>query len=191
MKDTMFVLGRILGVLVFIAVFSLTGIVSGTPLMILAYGGFFIVVMFFIFLSVKRKQRHYEFVSQKSRKISRIIGVLMILIALAIPALALYNMQLFDLGQQIIGTSTILIIVAITIGLVAAGVFAVYLINREGAKRLHQIVGYLLIIIVSAVPALLVMPYDKTTTGIGSIYYIAIIVAIISWWGFSLFLKKD
>jgi hypothetical protein len=191
MKETLFALGKIIGVLVFIAVFSVTGLVSGQPLMILAYAGFITLIMFFIFLFVRRNQRHFEFISQRSRVISKIIGIIMILVALAVPVLAISNMQLFDLGTLKLSTSLLAVVVAITIGLVAGGLFAVYLINRAGSGLIHKIIGYLLIIGLSAVPALLVIPHDRTTTGIGSVYYIVIILAVISWWGFSLLLNKE
>jgi uncharacterized protein YoxC len=75
--------------------------------------------------------------------------------------------------------------------LIAACVFGVYLINHRGNKLLNKVLGYLIIIIASAVPALMVIPYDRTTTGIGSIYWIAVLVAVLAWSGFNLFLNKE
>jgi len=141
MKDKLFVLGKIIGLLIFVMAFSLLGIASGKPIMILAYAGFFLFVMFVIFLFVKRNQRHFEIISQRNRTISKIIGIVMLLAAIAIPVLSVTNLQLFELGLEKIGIGIILIVLAITLLLIAGGVFAVYLINRAGSSKLHKILG--------------------------------------------------
>lgn len=191
MKDTLFVVGKIIGLLIFILAFSLMGIVSGRPIMILAYAGFFVVVMGVIFLFVRKNQRHFEIISQRSRTISKIIGIIMLLAAIAIPALAISNMQLFELNLEKLGLGVIALVVTITIALIAGVILGVYLINKKGSTKPNKIIGYLIIIILSAVPALLVIPHDKTTTGIGSVYYVAVLVAVLSWWGLSLYLNKE
>jgi len=191
MKDKLFILGKIIGLLVFVLAFSLIGVASGNPLMILAYAGFFLVVMLIIFLFVRRNQRHFEIISQTSRTASKIIGIIMILLAISIPPLAVANMQIFDIGVENVGLSVIGIVLALTIALIAGGVFAVYLINRNNGNKIIRFAGYLLMIILSAIPALFVIPNDKTTTGIGSVYYLAVLVALLSWWGFSLYLSKE
>lgn len=349
MKDTLFVIGKIIGLLVFILAFSLMGITSGRPVMILAYAGFLVVVMGIIFLFVRKNQRHFELISQGNRKISKIIGIIMVIIAVAIPIVT-YQMPLFtraaeltsfngkldtsidqlnkaelnisgietnelikvtlvdsvktnlpdsllnklnnfedtitnlanygDASQQsqnqlfdftsktsapkytrisegtetlqkqidvvqksvdslktvlgiqplndlliqaqhqalkkdietlnsIISTTvpgdlkkaisgfTVMILlncllsILLWAALIAGGVFAVYLINKKGSSKINKILGYLIIVIIAAVPALLVIPQDKTTTGIGSVYYVAVLVAVLSWWGASLYLNKD
>ncbi|MFO7660553.1 MAG: hypothetical protein R6V77_06540 [Candidatus Cloacimonadaceae bacterium] len=191
MKDTLFVVGKIIGLLIFILAFSLLGIVSGRPIMILAYAGFFVVVMGIIFLFVRKNQRHFEIISQRSHTVSKIIGIVMLLAAIAIPALAISSMQLFELNLEKMGFGVIAIIIAITIALMAGVIFGVYLINKKGSTKINKVIGYLIIIILSAVPALLVIPHDKTTTGIGSVYYVAVLVAVLSWWGLSLYLNKE
>ncbi len=191
MKDKLFILGKIVGLLVFILAFSLMGIASGKPIMILAYAGFFIIVMFLIFLFVRKNQRHFEIISQGNQTLSKVIGIVMVLIAVAVPVLAITNLQFVELGIEALSFGLIAIILGVTLALVAGGVFAVYLMNRAGSTKLHKILGYLIIFILSAVPALLVIPHDRTTTGIGSIYYVTMFVAILSWWGLSLYLNKD
>jgi hypothetical protein len=191
MKDKWFVLGRIIALLVFILAFSLMGIASGKPIMILAYAGFFIVVMLVIFLFVKKNQRHFEIISEKSRAMSRIIGIVMILAAIALPVFAVANLQLFELGMEGVGLVTLALVLLITLVLIAAVVLAVSLINKAGSTKVNRIIGYLIIIIASAIPALLVIPTDRTTTGIGSVYYVAMLVAVLSWWGLSLYSNKE
>lgn len=191
MKDTLFVVGKIIGLLIFILAFSLMGVVSGKPIMILAYAGFFVVVMGIIFLFVRKNQRHFEIISQRNQTISKVIGIVMLLAAIAIPALAISNMQLFELNLEKITIGFIALIVVITIVLMAGVILGVNLINKNGSTKLNKILGYAIIIILSAVPALLVIPHDKTTTGIGSVYYLAVLVAVLSWWGLSLYLNKE
>ncbi len=332
MKDTMFILGRVLGVIIFILVLSLLGLVSGNPLMILGYAAFFLVIMFLIFLFVRKSQRHFEVVSRSNQGLKKIIGIIIVLIALLIPLLVYQsphfgrigeirakqadldkstesvNLRFQDMNQPTVkemqtlsentrafgnnlndlvssvqnyrleaplfnftgksgragmdkllttlaavnepfadtvtlldsladdsdSTKTVItaaqnqlltdkitklqethlkpitgaasatasklsgsvflncvISLLLWLALIAAGVFGVYLINRQGYGLLQKIVGYVIIIIASAVPALLVVPHDKTTTGIGSVYYVVVAVAVLSWWGLTLYLNKD
>ena len=191
MKDKLFIIGKLIGVLVFVLAFSMVGIASGKPIMILAFAGFFLAVMFVVFQFVRKNQRHFEIVSEKSRLIPKIIGKIMVLAAVILPALSISSLQLFNMGTLTIGVFAFILILLISLGLIAGGVFAVTLINKSVNSTLHRILGYAIIVILSAVPALLVIPYDKTTTGIGSIYYVAILVAILSWWGLSLYLNKE
>lgn len=191
MKDKLFIIGKVIGLIVFILALSLMGMASGKPIMILAYAGFFVVAMFLVFLFVRRNQRHFEIISQTNPKILKTIGIVMVLLAIALPVLIMSNMNMVDLGNAKIGIGFIMVILAITIALIISGVVGVYLINRKNSGTLYRVLGYLIIIIASAIPALMVMPYDKTTTGIGSMYYIALLVAILSWWGVTLYLNKD
>jgi hypothetical protein len=103
-------------------------------------------------------------------------GLILFVILLAVQTYIGYKTALFNLGVPII---------------IPIGVLGVYLINKDGSSRLKRILGYLIIIIASAIPALLVIPYDRSTTGIGSVYYVTVLVAVLSWWGFSLYLNKD
>lgn len=191
MKDKIFILGKIVGLLIFILAFSMMGIASGKPIMILGYAGFFVVVMFLIFLFVRKNQRHFEIMGGGNKTIRKIIGIVMILVAVALPVFSVTNMQLFELNVQTTLFMIILIVLAITLALIAAVIFAVFLINRAGSSLIHKIIGYVIVIIASAVPALLVIPHDKTTTGIGSVYYVAMLVAVLCWWGLSLFFNKE
>ncbi len=191
MKDKLFILGKIVGILIFLLVLSLMGLASGNPMMILGYAGFFVLVMLVIFLFVRRNQRHFEIVKSGNSVLTRIIGIVMLLLAIAIPPLAISNMQLFELGLAKIGLMTMFIAAGITIALIAIGVLGVWLINRAGSILLTKILGHLVIIAAAAVPALLVIPHDHTTTGIGMVYYLAVMVAVIAWWGFSLILNKE
>jgi hypothetical protein len=90
-----------------------------------------------------------------------------------------------------IGMGFLALVLGVTVIMIAGGVFAVSLINKANGKIVLKVIGYLLLAVLSAIPALMVMPHDQTTTGIGSIYYITILVAVLSWWGLNLYLNKE
>ncbi len=191
MKDKLFIIGKVIGLIVFILALSLMGMASGKPIMVLAFAGFFAIVMFFFFQFVKRNQRHFEIISQSNPKVMKALGIVIMLVAIATPVLTIANMSIIDFGVTKVGNGILAMIIAITIALIAGGIYAAYLINKAGSTKISRILGYVIVIVLSAVPALLVIPYDRTTTGIGSVYYVATLVAILSWWGFSLYLNKD
>jgi len=191
MKDKLFTIGKVISVLVFILALSLMGMASGKPIMILAFAGFFVVLMFFIFQFVRRNQRHFEIISQSNPKLMKAFGGLIILVAIVLPVIIFANVQLFDLGTVKLGFGILALIVAITLVLISGGVFAVYLINKASTTKMSKILGYLLVIVLSALPALLVIPHDRSTTGIGSVYYVTVLVAVLSWWGITLYLNKE
>lgn len=191
MKDKLFIIGKFIGLIVFILAFSMMGLASGKPIMILAYAGFFVVVMAVIFMFVKRNQRHFEVVSPKNQKIRKILGIVLVIAAAILPLLAVMNMRLFELGVETISITILAIVLLATIVLIAGGVFAVSLINNADNNKQKKILGYIVLIILSAIPALLVIKNDRTTTGIGSAYYLAVLVSVLSWWGFNLYSNKE
>ena len=191
MQDKLFILGKIISLIIFILAFSLMGLASGKPIMVLAYAGFFAVVVFVIFLFVKKSQRHFEIISQQSPIMRKILGIVLLPIAILLPVLSVSSFQLFELTMEKISIGIYALIVLITLVLIGAGIFAVSLINRTSGNKVMKILGYLILVVISAVPALMVMPYDKTTVGIGSVYYVAILVAVLGWWGINLYLNKE
>jgi membrane-associated HD superfamily phosphohydrolase len=191
MKDKLFVIGKFIGLVIFILAFSLMGLASGKPIMVLAYAGFFIIIMAIIFMFVKKSQRHFEIISEQNPKLRKILGIAMLLVAIILPVLAIMNMQLFELGVSTIGFGILAITLVATIVLIAGGVLAVSLINNIANSKPKKILGYILLVVLSSVPALLVIPNDRTTTGIGSVYYLAVMVAVLSWWGFNLYSNKE
>lgn len=191
MKDKLFVIGKFIGLVIFILAFSLMGLASGKPIMVLAYAGFFIIIMAIIFMFVKKSQRHFEIISEQNPKLRKILGIAMLLVAIILPVLAIMNMQMFELGVSTIGFGILAITLVATIVLIAGGVLAVSLINNIANSKPKKILGYILLVVLSSVPALLVIPNDRTTTGIGSVYYLAVMVAVLSWWGFNLYSNKE
>ena len=115
--------------------------------------------------------------------IRKVIGGLFVLFAILLPAISLgkfrpgilFKYQLF----ATLGVSA----------LVAVSMFVVKLINK--GTVLFIIIGYIAFIILSAIPAMAVLPFDKSYNALGMVYYNAIFVAILVWYGISLFNKKE
>ena len=68
---------------------------------------------------------------------------------------------------------------------------AVKLINKAEATVMHRTIGYILIIIASIIPGAIVAGLDRSTTGIGSTYYLALTIVILSWNGWGLISNQE
>jgi len=191
MQDRWFVIKKLISVFVFICALSFLGIGTGKPAMIGAYAVFFLVAMYLIFFFVKRHQRHFEVVNQTPGKLKKVIGIIISVIGIILPTLIIANVQVFDMSSLKVGFGMLVIVFVMTLVLIAVAVVGIRLINKPGAGKMNKVLGYLIVIAVSAVPALVVISFDQTTTGIGSIYYVALLTTIITWWGFNLYLSKD
>jgi lysylphosphatidylglycerol synthetase-like protein (DUF2156 family) len=76
--------------------------------------------------------------------------------------------------------------------LVAIGVLAVNIINNaKGKNMLPTLLGYLILIVISAVPALVISKYSGSYDTLGRTYWTALSIAILSWWGLSLVTTKE
>lgn len=189
MPDTWFNVKKIISFIVFIVVFSLMGLATGRPVMILAYAAFFIAVAFILLMLMRKRQRHSELTDTVSPMVHKIIGGVLLLLAVVLPALIITRSNLVNL--PVLNTVIVLLILGITILFIALMILAAYLINEKGDNVVMSIAGYLLIIVVSAVPGLIMSGIDRTTTGIGSVYYVALAVLIIAWNGYGLAFSKD
>ena len=75
--------------------------------------------------------------------------------------------------------------------LVALGVFAVVLINRNRGRNTGLVMaGYLLLIITSALPAIGMMQFDTSYDSMGKAYYSALVMAVTAWWGIALWQRS-
>lgn len=111
----------------------------------------------------------------------RIYGGILILCGLLLPAIALGRVQITNLKPNFF------IELILTIILVAIGAFAIRLINRTKSKTsINTILGYLILIAVSCVPGLLISRFDSSNDTLGVIYFTAIFVSVLCWWGYSL-----
>jgi len=177
---------NIFGWIVLLLAFASLGLSTDDP----TFGFFFYLVFFavtfaLVFLYIKKHQRRTEVDPKKIAIVYKLSGVVLLLVALFSPLWALKKIGLPVLPN-------ILILVA-TIILIGLGALAIKLINDIKVKKL---LGYILLIILSAVPAIFAITFlsayfPNAYNALGTSYWAIVAVAIFSWWGFTLFTKKD
>jgi len=191
MSDTIFKIKQIASLIIFVAVLSLMGMITQQPVMVIAYAVFFLVVVAVMFFLMTKRQRHFELSKESSPLFHRILGGILMLLAIAIPVYITLHSTIINLpsslgmGKIIGGT------LGATIAFIALILGAVYLINTRGSELVKRIIGYVLFVLGAALPGILMSRFDSTTTGIGSVYYVAMAVLILAYNGFGLLLNRD
>ena len=185
MKKTLGTIAKILGWLIlFIALGSLGFATDNWKVGVPAYFVFFLLVFGAVYLFLSNHKRSEGTNPAKLQLFYKIIGVLLIIFATIVPDLLFksvgFSLQVY---LMVVGASALLI---------ALGGFTVKMINSGLSKGNIglTIVGYLAIIILSAIPALIMINYDSSYNALGMAYWSAISIAILAWWGISLFTKK-
>jgi len=191
MSDLWFKIKQIITLIVFIAVLSLLGMISGNPTMIVAYGVFFLVVVAIMFYLTRRRQRHFEKVKESSQLFRKIFGVLLMILALITPPVIILRTHLVTLPETIETGTALGIVCGVTVLFIVLTLLAVYFINYRGRQVSNRVIGYILYLIAAIVPGLLMSRVEKTTIGIGSVYYVALIVLILSYSGYGLLSNKE
>ena len=176
---------NILGWIILLAAFGSLGFTSDNPAIgVPVFLVFFILVFVLTYLYIKNHNKHQVKDIKYIHLIKKIAGAVLLLLALFTPYFVFRTANFPFLSY--------LIIVLITGILVALGAFAVTMINSEKAKNtVSKLLGYLILIIISAIPAVLMMSYDSSYNALGMAYYCAVLIAVFSWWGFSLFAAKE
>ncbi|HPV64881.1 MAG TPA: hypothetical protein PK515_05850 [Candidatus Cloacimonas sp.] len=191
MSDLGYKIKQILSLIVFVAVLSLLGMISGRPIMILAYGVFFLVVVAIMFYLTNKRQRHFEKVKESSPVFKKVFGIILVLLSLITPMVIIFKTNLVNLPESLpIGTA-IAIVGAVSIVSIALTLAAVYFINMRGKQVSNRVIGYILYVIAAMIPGLLMSRIEKTTIGIGSVYYVALIVLILAYSGFGLITNRE
>lgn len=190
MKDTFFKIKQIVGLVIFIAVLSVMGMITGRPVMMLAYAGFFLLMSLIVYLTLRRHQRHFE-VEAKSSKTVRMVGaIILMLLAIVAPMLIALRSNVINLPDMTVGTIVGLML-GVTIVFIVLVLLALYLINSKGHTLSNRIIGYISYIIASMIPGILMSFVDRTPMGIGSVYYVAMAVLILAYNARSLYCKQD
>ncbi|NLK49120.1 MAG: hypothetical protein GX294_00555 [Candidatus Cloacimonetes bacterium] len=189
MSDTLFNIKQIIALIVFIIAFSLMGMMTGQPLMVLFYAGVIALASGITFLIIRKRQRHSEISLQKNPLPKRIFGAILSLLALVTPLLMIFFTNLITIPIQI-GALPIVIVLGVTLAFIALFALAIFLINHLDGFAM-RLVGYLIVILVSFIPGLLISLYDKTSSTIGSIYYVALAVLVLGYNGINLLIAKD
>ncbi|MDP8202992.1 MAG: hypothetical protein P9L95_00495 [Candidatus Tenebribacter mawsonii] len=176
----------IIGWIVLLLAFASLGLSSDDP----TFGFFFYLVFFvatfaLVYLYIKKHQRKTEIDPKKIALVYKISGIVLLLVALFSPIMALKKIGLPILPNILIFLATLI--------LIGLSVFAIKLINDGKQKK---ILGYVLLILISAIPAVFAVTFLSTYfpnayNALGTSYWAIVSVAVFSWWGFTLYLKKD
>ena len=191
MSDTLFKIKQIASLIVFIGILSLMGMMTGQPLMILAYAGFFLAVVAVMFMLMRKRQRHFEISKSSSTLLPKIVGGVLIALALVAPILIAVRSNVINLPAEMSLGAAIGIVGGVTIVFIALMLAAVYMINVRGKELSQRIIGYVVFIIAAALPGILMSRVDSTTTGIGSVYYVAMAVLILAYNGYGYLAQQD
>jgi hypothetical protein len=184
MKKFFVILKTIILWFVFIAGLSMIGIGTDSKnkaLVLALYFLFFVVVFGTILMIIRSRQGRLVTVTKQWILLPKILGMILILVGLLFPALILGRIQIPNLIPNFF------MVLLFTLILVAIGAYAIKLINSSRHKASAKSVsGYVLLVAGSCVPGFLISRYDSSNDTIGVIYFAAIFVSVLCWWGYSL-----
>ncbi|MCB5259550.1 MAG: hypothetical protein M0Q19_00255 [Candidatus Cloacimonetes bacterium] len=191
MHDKLFKFKQIAGLVFFIAVLSTMGMITGRPVMMLVYAAFFLALSFVVYLTLKNNQRHFE-VSQRSNKTFRkvLAGILMLL-AVASPLFITLRTSVINLPESMSVGVVIPLMLGLSILFIALVLTTVVLINRKGTTLANRAIGYIVFVIASIIPGILMSRVDSTTMGIGSVYYVSMAVLILAYNAMGLYFSEE
>jgi len=111
--------------------------------------------------------------------------------ALAAPVLITVRSTIINLPATLSLGAVIGIVLGITVVFIALVLVALHLINNKGSELSMRIIGYVLFVIGAAIPGIMMSRIDKTTTSIGSVYYVALAVLVLAYNGYGYLLNKE
>jgi len=176
----------IFGWIVLLLAFAALGLSSDDPTFgFFFYLAFFTVVFALVYLYIKKHQRKTVVESKKLVVVYKIAGIVLLLVGFFSPIIALNKIGLPFLSNVLIFIATII--------LIALGVLAINLIN---GLKLKKLLGYILLILLAAAPAIFAITFlsayfPNAYNALGTAYWAIVSVSIFAWWGISLFFKKD
>jgi len=190
MRETWFNIKQIAALIVFIIVFSMMGMMTGRPIMVLVYAAVLLAATAITYLVVRKHQRHSDVSLQENRLPKLITGIVLCVLAVAAPLYLISKTNLINIPGDITAM-VILAILGLTLLFIALFALAVYLINFKGEELSFRLIGYLIVVVTSLIPGLLMSMFDKTASTIGAVYYVALAVLILAYNGITLVLPRD
>lgn len=180
---------NVIGWLVLLLAFSSIGFATSKPAQgVPLYMLFFLLVFAGVYYYVSKQKHDQKKVVEKSNIFPRIIGGVILVIALLMPWFVFAKINLTP--------STYIIIIALTAVMIFLALLAVRIINRAGENTILRLAGYLILVVLAAIPAIAAIyfflqyfnrPYDA----LGTAYWCTVAIAVFAWWGFSLVGKKS
>ena len=176
---------NIVGWIVLMVAFGSLGFTSDNPSVgVPVFLVFFLLIFALTYYYVKNHQKHQTTDPKIILTIKKAVGLALLLLALLAPYFVFRTANFPFLSY--------FIVTLITAILIALGVFAVTMINSSKEKsKISKLFGYIILIVISSIPAILMISYDSSYNALGMAYYTAVLIAVFSWWGFSLYSVKE
>jgi len=164
-------------------VFACIGFFTETPaIMVPLYGVVFLLALGIMYFFVSQKKVKTLDEKETPRYVFIIITAIGFLLSLLAPTylLSVFRPSLFN-SFAVIGFTVLLLVL---------GFVGVYLINVMGLKgRLFAIIGFIVLIITSFIPAFTVSSIDPSFGTLGVIYFVTLLDAVFAWETFELVKK--
>ncbi len=175
---------QVLAWVLLIGIFSAVGFATDKPVvMVPLYGILFAIGLGCMVLYAKTHQKRVYKENKWANPIKTALGAIFIVACLILPTLILNSLRP---GQFSVGA-----LIGITVGIMAIIFVSVMIINKSKGKNIVLAsLGYLLLVIISAVPAFAIKNIDSSYATLGLVYYIFICVTALGWVGASL-VSKD
>lgn len=171
--------------IVIIGAFSALGLGSDNPLRGALFWAGLAVLIFAIGFVIAKHAKRRTVSTRREIIFKKVFGIILVVFACILPELVLGSVG-FPFWIQIL-------IFLFAAALIALGVLAITLINKylQGKKNVwSSVLGYLLLVIGSLVPGLVMSLYDSSYGTLATVYYLLIALAILSWIGLSMFRKQ-
>lgn len=188
MKKILNTVVSVIGWIVLLFAFSSIGFATSKPAQgVPLYMLFFLVVFAGVYYYVSKQKHTQESISEKKSIFPKILGGVILIIAILFPWFVYAKINL--------NSSVYLIITAVNILMIIIAMLAIRIINRSGKKIVLKLLGYLILIGVASVPALAAINFfmqyfNRSYDSLGTAYWCSVGIAVLSWWGFSLVSKK-
>lgn len=122
--------------------------------------------------------------------LKKVIGYLLVILSIFIPSYVRTSFNFRNLMSSEHTFTGLLLITLVAIFVVVAGLVAYYLINIKQSAG-FKVLGYVMIVVIAFVPAMLMMPFDNGSNALGTAYLTLVAVSVLAWTGFNLALKKS
>jgi hypothetical protein len=176
MKELFSKIVKVLGWLILLAAFASIGFASDKPgLMVPLFFVFFVVVFTLVLLFNIRRQKQKEVNPVVVDTIKKAFGLILLLLSILMPY--------FFFKDAGFSSMIFILLSVIVIALVVLTIIAVRLINSK--SLVQSLAGYVLLIIVCSVPAIVMIQHDRTYHALGGAYYAALVISVLAWTGIS------
>lgn len=118
----------------------------------------------------------------KAGLIKKIGGAIIILFSIILPAITMNSMRP-GIGMGVLSLITIAVIAVI-----ALSIFVIRWMNN--GTTMIKVLGYLIFVVIATLPGIAMTSVDKSYNALGTAYYNAVIISILTWWGFFLITRK-